>query len=125
MAVHGLSWTGDCSKAPRFGLPDGTERLEGLRWRRRRRREGVSLCLISQLSLCFFSSFFVGDPTDFKIVLLLEGLNEEPSKLPGLPHLVDTDCPVCTLICSWYDLEKLQAKSHTEEEMRKKVFSPP
>ena len=61
----------------------------------------------------------MGDPTDFKIVLLLKRLNKECSKLPVLPLLVNIDSSVYTLICSWYDLEKLQAKSYREEKMQK------
>lgn len=81
--------------------------------------EEVSLCPISQLSCCFFSCFFVGDPTDFKIVLLLKRLNKEHSKLPVLPLVVNIDYSVYALNCSWCDLEKLQAKSYMEEKMKK------
>ena len=83
------------------------------------RREEVSLCPIAQLSCCFFSSFFVGDPTDFRTILLLKRLNKERSKLPTLPVIVRIDRSVCTLICNWYDLEKLQAKSYMEGKMKK------
>lgn len=50
--------------------------------------EEVSLCPVSQLSCWSSTSFFVGDPTDFKIVLLLKRLNKERSKLPVLPLAV-------------------------------------
>lgn len=72
------------------------------------------MLLFSQLRCC---SFFINDWADFKIVILLKGLNKEHSKLSVLPLITNIKYCIYALICSCYDFVK-SVGCDTEEEMR-------
>lgn len=93
---------------------------------RLRSREESMFLTIPRLSCCSLNSFFVGDQADFKIVILLKGLNKEHSKLPVLPLITHVECSLYALICNCCGLGKNCRLNHIEKKMRTwdKNYSP-